>query len=60
MPSGWHISFCMKRKNPAAVTLGRKGGRTRMKRMTAEERTELARQAANARWRKQEGKSESR
>jgi len=47
----------MKRKNPAAVALGRKGGRTRMKKLTPEQRTTLARQAANARWKK--GKSES-
>ena len=40
----------MKRKDPAAVTLGRKGGRARMKKMTPEERTKLGRQAAIARW----------
>jgi hypothetical protein len=50
----------MKRKNPAAVALGRKGGRARMKKMTAEQRTKLAQQAANARWNKEKGKSESR
>jgi len=49
----------MKRKNPAAVTLGRKGGRARMKNLSPDQRTELARQAANTRWKK-EGKSESR
>jgi len=48
----------MKRKDPAAVDLGRKGGRARMKAMTSEERTKLARQAANARWVKEKGKSE--
>ena len=31
-----------------------------MKGMTAEERTKLARQAANVRWNKEKGKSESR
>jgi hypothetical protein len=60
MPAAWHISQYMKRKNPAAVALGRKGGRARMKKMTAEERTNLGRQAAKARWTKKEGKSESR
>jgi hypothetical protein len=50
----------MKRKDPAAVALGRKGGRARLKTMTAEERTRIARLAANARWTKKEGKSESR
>lgn len=59
MPTAWHIHSLMKRKNPAAVALGRKGGRTRMKNMTAEERTKLARQAASARWDKKKGKSES-
>ena len=59
MPSGWHI-YSLMRKDPAAVALGRKGGRARMRRMTAEERTDLARQAANARWEKKKGKSESR
>jgi len=50
----------MKRKDPAAVTLGRKGGRARMKKMTPEERTKLGRQAAIARWDRKKGKSESR
>lgn len=43
-------------KDPAAVALGRKGGRkggkVRASRMTAEERSEAARKAAKARWRK--------
>lgn len=41
-------------KNPAAVALGRlggkKGGRARAARMTANERSEAARRAAIARW----------
>jgi hypothetical protein len=41
-------------KNPAAVALGRlggkKGGKVRAARMTADERSEAARRAANARW----------
>jgi len=41
-------------KNPAAVALGRlggkKGGKARAARMTAEERSESARRAAAARW----------
>lgn len=59
MPTAWHMYLRMKRKDPAAVALGRKGGRARMKRISVEERTKLARQAANARWDKQKGKSES-
>lgn len=41
-------------KDPAAVALGRKGGlkggKARASRMTAEERSESARRAAQARW----------
>ena len=41
-------------KDPAAVALGRKGGlrggRARAEKMTPEERSEAARNAANARW----------
>jgi len=45
-------------KNPNAVALGRlgglKGGLARAARLTAEERSEIARKAAQARWRKRE------
>jgi hypothetical protein len=45
-----------KRKDPAAVALGRKGGKiggkVRAARMTAEERSESARKAVLARWAK--------
>jgi len=45
-----------KEKNPHAVALGRlggaKGGRVRAQRQTPEQRTELARKAALARWSK--------
>ena len=43
-------------KNPAAVALGRlggkKGGKARAERMTPEQRSESARKAAQARWRR--------
>jgi hypothetical protein len=43
-----------KRKNPAAVALGRLGGRksgaARMEKLTPEQRSEVARTAALARW----------
>ena len=43
-------------KNPAAVALGRqgglKGGKARARRLTPEQRLEIAKAAANARWRK--------
>ncbi len=44
------------KKNPAAVELGRKGGlkggKARAAKMTADERSEAARRAAQARWQK--------
>jgi len=43
----------MRRKNPAAVQLGRKGGKKRAQKLTAEERKESARKAAQARWAKE-------
>jgi hypothetical protein len=43
-------------KNPAAVQLGRlgglKGGKARAAKLSAEERSEIAKKAAAARWRK--------
>lgn len=36
----------------AAVTLGRKGGQSRAKNLTPEKRSEIAKKAARARWRK--------
>jgi len=43
-------------KNPAAVALGRlggkKGGQARAKKLTAEQRREIAKKAAEARWKK--------
>jgi hypothetical protein len=46
-----------KPKDPNAVSLGRrgglKGGPARAAKMTAEERSEAARKAANARWKKE-------
>ncbi len=47
-------------KDPAAVALGRKGGKkggkSRMEQLSPEERSELARKAARARWgKKREG-----
>jgi hypothetical protein len=37
----------------AAAQLGKKGGRARAKKMTPEERSEIARLAAAARWKKE-------
>ncbi len=39
-------------KNKAAVERGRKGGRARAEKMTPEQRSEVARKAAQARWSK--------
>jgi len=43
----------MSQKNPAAVSLGRKGGKATAKNRTPEERAEAARKAVEARWAKQ-------
>lgn len=44
-------------QDPAAVALGRKGGlkggATRLKKLTAEQRSEIAEKAAKARWKDQ-------
>jgi len=45
-----------KRKDPAAVKLGRKGGLKRMAMLTPQERTDLARRAALKRWRRAKAK----
>jgi hypothetical protein len=39
-----------KKKNPAAVALGRKGGKNSRANLTPEQRTKLAKKAAAARW----------
>jgi hypothetical protein len=41
-----------KKKNAAAVELGRKGGKASAERLTDEQRREKARKAAQARWSK--------
>ena len=38
-------------KDTAAVALGRKGGKARAKRLSAQKRREIAKKAARARWR---------
>lgn len=37
-------------RHAAAVTLGRKGGQSRAKRLTSEQRSEIAKRASKARW----------
>ena len=39
-------------KDPAAVAMGKKGGRARAESMTGERRSEIAKQAAANRWKK--------
>jgi hypothetical protein len=39
-----------KRKNPAAVALGRKGAKARLTKLTPQRRKEIAEKAAAARW----------
>jgi hypothetical protein len=45
----------MRRKNPAAASLGKLGGKARAKKLTPEQRRESARKAAQARWVKDKG-----
>jgi hypothetical protein len=56
MPKRSRNRLSKKGKNSAAVALGRKGGlkggRARMAQLSAEERRELGRKAASARWSK--------
>jgi hypothetical protein len=50
-------------KNPAAVALGKlgasKGGKARAEKLTKEQRVEIARKAAKARWDKKRREEES-
>ena len=41
-----------KKKNPAAVALGKRGAKARMTKLTPEKRREVARIAIAARWKK--------
>lgn len=52
MLTAWYDVSMPKRKDPAAVALGRKGGKARLKTMTPAERSTRAADAANARWSK--------
>ena len=51
------------KKNPAAVALGKlgglKGGKARAEKLTKEQRVEIARKAAKARWAKKRQQEES-
>jgi general stress protein YciG len=46
----------MKKKDPAAVALGRKGGKARAKSLSPERRSEIARKAVEAREAKRKSK----
>ena len=41
-------------KDPAAVAMGRKGGKARASKLSAEKRSEIAKKAAQKRWKKTE------
>jgi hypothetical protein len=45
------------KKNPAAVALGRAGGKRRAEKLSPERRREIARNAVNARWSKRKKKA---
>jgi hypothetical protein len=42
-------------KDPAAVSMGKRGGRARAEKMTPERRAEIAKKAAEKRWSKSDG-----
>jgi hypothetical protein len=44
------------KKNAAAVQLGRRGAKARMKKLSPEQRSQIARNAVNARWEKKPNK----
>ena len=46
----------MAKKDTAAVAMGRKGGKARLRTMIAKERSDLAQKAAEARWKKKDVK----
>jgi hypothetical protein len=46
----------MSKKNPAAVQLGRRGGKTRAKKLSKQRREEIARLGGLARWKKADNK----
>jgi len=46
------VEMSMATKNPAAVQLGKRGGRARARNLTPEQRSEAARKAVEARWAK--------
>lgn len=46
--------YMARKKNAAAVELGRKGGKASAERLTHEQRREKARKAAQARWTKRQ------
>lgn len=50
--SGVYNERMTPRKNPHAVALSRKAAKARMKKLTPEQRREIARKAARARWAK--------
>lgn len=50
------IGLTKKRKSPAAVELGRRGGKARAKRLSKQEREKIARKGGKARWKKGRGK----
>ena len=39
-------------RNPAAMAMGKKGGKARAENLTAEQRSEIAKKAASKRWEK--------
>ena len=46
------LSRIMRQKNPAAVELGRRGGKARGQKLSKQQRKEIARKGGLARWEK--------
>jgi hypothetical protein len=54
MLMSWRTRMEARKKNPAAVALGRRGGKASAERLTEEQRKEKARKAAKVRWTKRQ------
>jgi len=59
-PGGRIFSPMLKKKDPAAVKLGRRGGKANMAKLSKEQRSALGKLAAAARWGKRDEKAAAR
>jgi hypothetical protein len=54
------FNWMAKRKDPAAVALGKRGGKARLTKMTPEQRRVVAQKAAAARWKEAKDKPKAK